>query len=207
MIDVKDYITEGKINEPLIKDIIKPSTVFKICRVAAKYNEVHYIPQIVKILQDLGYDVICNLMAISKVLDKEIEEYIKTTKNINLKAVYIADSFGALYPKNVRDIFNKYKINGIHTHDNMGLAFANCLEAINQGATYIDGTLTGMGRGVGNVTTEQLLTHRGNINSDLLECIDEFNKMKSYYGWGNNTLYHRAGKEHIHPLYMQDLNQ
>ena len=51
----------------------------------------------------------------------------------------------------------------------MGLAFANCLEAINQGATYIDGTLTGMGRGVGNVTTEQLLTHRSEIKSDLLD--------------------------------------
>ena len=207
MIDVKDYIIDGKVNEPLIKDIIKPSTVFKICRVAAKYNEIHYIPQIVKILQNLGYDVICNLMAISKVLDGEIKEYIKTTKNLNLKATYIADSYGALYPKNVRNLFSKYNINGIHTHDNMGLAFANCLEAIDQGATYIDGTLTGMGRGVGNATTEQLLTHRGDINFDLLECIDKFNKMKSYYGWGTNTLYHRAGKEHIHPLYMQDLNQ
>lgn len=207
MIDVKDYIIDGKVNEPLIKDIIKPSTVFKICRVAAKYNEIHYIPQIVKILQNLGYDVICNLMAISKVLDGEIKEYIKTTKNLNLKATYIADSYGALYPKNVRNLFSKYNINGIHTHDNMGLAFANCLEAIDQGATYIDGTLTGMGRGVGNVTTEQLLIHRGDINFDLLECIDKFNKMKSYYGWGTNTLYHRAGKEHIHPLYMQDLNQ
>ena len=207
MIDVKDYITDNKVNKSLINDIIKPSSVFKVCRVAAKHNEINYIPEIVKILQGLGYNVICNLMAISKTSKKELEEYINITKNLNLTATYIADSYGALYPKDVKLIFQNKSIKGIHTHDNMGLAFANCLEAINQGATYIDGTLTGMGRGVGNATTEQLLTHRGEINSDLLDCINEFNKMKKYYGWGTNALYHKAGKEHIHPLYMQDLNQ
>ena len=207
MIDVKDYIIENKVNKSLLKDIVKPSSVFKICRVAAKYDEIKYIPEIVNILQDLGYQVACNLMAISKTLKEEVEAYTNITQNLNLKAIYIADSYGALYPKDVKHILQNKSINGIHTHDNMGLAFANCLEAIDQGATYIDGTLTGMGRGVGNVTTEQLLTHRGEINSDLLDCIDKFNKMKKHYGWGTNALYHKAGKEHIHPLYMQDLNQ
>ena len=207
MIDVKDYIIENKVNQPLLEDIIKPSSVFKICRVAAKYNEIKYIPEIVNILQDLGYQVACNLMAISKVEDNEIKEYVNITKDLNLIATYIADSYGALYPIDVIVLFNEFNINGIHTHDNMGLAFANCLEAINNGAEYIDGTLTGMGRGVGNVTIEQLLSYRGEIKSDLLDCINQFNKMKNYYGWGTNPLYYQAGKHHIHPLYMQDLNQ
>jgi 3-deoxy-manno-octulosonate cytidylyltransferase (CMP-KDO synthetase) len=207
MIDVKDYIIENQVNQSLLKDIIKPSSVFKICRVAAKYNEIKYIPEIVNILQGLGYKVACNLMAISKVEDNEIKEYVNITKDLNLIATYIADSYGALYPIDVIVLFNEFNINGIHTHDNMGLAFANCLEAINNGAEYIDGTLTGMGRGVGNVTTEQLLSYRGEIKSDLLDCINQFNKMKNHYGWGTNPLYHQAGKHHIHPLYMQDLNQ
>ena len=207
MIDVKDYIIEDKVNQSLLKDIIKPSSIFKICRVAAKYNEIKYIPEIVNTLQGLGYKVACNLMAISKVEDSEIKEYVNITKDLNLIATYIADSYGALYPIDVIVLFNEFNINGIHTHDNMGLAFANCLEAINNGAEYIDGTLTGMGRGVGNVTTEQLLSYRGEIKSDLLDCINQFNKMKNYYGWGTNPLYYQAGKHHIHPLYMQDLNQ
>ena len=57
MIDVKDYIIENKVNQPLLEDIIKPSSVFKICRVAAKYNEIKYIPEIVNTLQGLGYKV------------------------------------------------------------------------------------------------------------------------------------------------------
>ena len=207
MIDVKDYIIDGKVNQPLLKDIIKPSSIFKICRVAAKYNEIKYISEIVNTLQNLGYKVACNLMAISRVDEDKIKEYIDVTEGLNLIATYIADSYGALYPIDVIVLFNEFNINGIHTHDNMGLAFANCLEAINNGAKYIDGTLTGMGRGVGNVTTEQLLNHRGKIKPDLLDCINQFNKMKNHYGWGTNPLYHQAGKHHIHPLYMQDLNQ
>jgi len=207
MIDVKDYVSDNKVNVELLLDIIKPQSIFQVCRVAAKYNELPHLPEIVKLIQGLGYRVICNLMAVSKVTQKEIKNYISITKPLNLEAIYVADSYGALYPSNVNSIFSNHNITGIHTHDNMGLAFANCLEAINQGATYIDGTLTGMGRGVGNVTTEQLLINRGEINSDLLDCINKFNKMKKYYGWGVNALYHQAGKHHIHPLYMQDLNQ
>jgi hypothetical protein len=115
---------------------------------------------------------------------------------------------GLLPPLNVKNIFTpKTRFSGIHTHDNMGLAFANCLEAISCGATYIDGTLLGMGRGVGNVRTEQLLLYRDNITPSLLDCVDEFEKLKSQYKWGHNSLYMKAGKEHIHPLYLQDLNQ
>ena len=41
----------------------------------------------------------------------EIEEYINITKNLNLTAIYIADSYGALYPKDVKHILqNKFTI-------------------------------------------------------------------------------------------------
>lgn len=209
MIDVKDYINKGKVDNELIIDVIKPSKVFKICRVAAKYNEIKYLPEIVTILQSLGYDVICNLMAVSMLNHNQIQEFTDITKDLNLTAIYVADSYGALQPENIKDIFINPNLNGIHTHDNMGLAFANCLEAINSGAVYIDGTLTGMGRGVGNVTTEQLISQcsNTNINDKLLEVREEFLSMKSHYKWGTNPFYHKAGQEHIHPLYLQDLNQ
>ena len=145
-------------------------------------------------------------MGTSLLKDKDFSSFINVCSKLNLEANYVADSYGALTPHDIRNIFSKYKISGIHTHDNMGLAFANCLEAINLGANYIDGTITGMGRGVGNVRTEQLLLNRGNINPELLNVIDDFNILKNKFGWGTNPLYHRAGKEHIHPLFMQDLN-
>jgi 3-deoxy-manno-octulosonate cytidylyltransferase (CMP-KDO synthetase) len=209
MIDVKDYVSDGIIDTDLVYDTIKPSSVFKICRIAAKENEIEYLPELISIISNMGYDVICNLMAVTRTSDSGILNYIDTIENLGVKAIYVADSYGALYPENVNQIFSTYpKLTGIHTHDNMGLAFANCISALNNGAEYIDGTLTGMGRGVGNVTTEKLLVHRGeSISNTLLDCISKFNILKQKYGWGTNTIYHIAGKNHIHPLYMQDLNQ
>ncbi len=206
MIDVKDYIIDKKVNKSLLLDIIKPSSTFTICRVAAKIDELPYIEEIVNILKELNYKVICNLMGTSLLKDKDFSLFSKICNKLDLEAIYIADSYGALLPEDIRNIFSSHPISGIHTHDNMGLAFANCLEAINLGANYIDGTITGMGRGVGNVRTEQLLLNRGGINYDLLNIIDKFNVLKNKFGWGTNPLYHRAGKEHIHPLFMQDLN-
>jgi 3-deoxy-manno-octulosonate cytidylyltransferase (CMP-KDO synthetase) len=206
MIDVKDYIIDKKVNKSLLLDIIKPSSTFTICRVAAKIDELPYIEEIVNILKELNYKVICNLMGTSLLKDKDFSLFSKICNKLDLEAVYIADSYGALFPEDIRNIFSSHPISGIHTHDNMGLAFANCLEAINLGADYIDGTITGMGRGVGNVRTEQLLLNRGGINYDLLNIVDKFNVLKNKFGWGTNPLYHRAGKEHIHPLFMQDLN-
>ena len=206
MIDVKDYISNDKIDVKLLHDIIKPASIFSICRIAAKQDEVEFLPELISIISKLGYKIICNLMQISKVDQIELEKFIEVCPSD--VAVYVADSYGALYPADVREIFIHNKLDGIHTHDNMGLAFANCISALEQGATYVDGTLTGMGRGVGNVTTEQLLAYRGEVlTPGFLDCIGKFNVMKSHYGWGTNSLYHQAGKHHIHPLYMQDLNQ
>lgn len=207
MIDVKDYVTNNKIDKKLLHDIIKPASIFSICRIAAKQDEIKFLSELIAIISDLGYEVICNLMQISTVNSEELENFITACGN-DVMAVYVADSYGALYPSDVKEIFMQNKLDGIHTHDNMGLAFANCISALEQGASFVDGTLTGMGRGVGNVTTEQLLSYRDEtLNSQFLDCINSFNSMKSDYGWGTNPLYHQAGKYHIHPLYMQDLNQ
>ena len=121
---------------------------------------------------------------------------------------YVADSYGALKPKDVTAIFENHSVQGIHTHDNLNLAFANCVTALDSGAEWCDGTVTGMGRGVGNVFTEQLLQLRdGDISADALDLVDEFQTMKNKLGWGHNPLYMYAGMNTVHPLYVQDLNQ
>ena len=46
---------------------------------------------------------------------------------------------------------------GIHTHNNLGKAISNSISAIENGVTWVDSTVTGMGRGPGNSETEYLL--------------------------------------------------
>jgi 3-deoxy-manno-octulosonate cytidylyltransferase (CMP-KDO synthetase) len=206
MIDVKDYIKNGEININLLKDVIKESinSPFDVCRIAAKHEEIKHLNELILIIEDLGYEVMCNLMGVSTL---EIEQ-IKDIEKVNSSVLYIADSYGSLLPSDVENIFKNINLQGIHTHDNLGLAFANCLTAINNGATYIDGTITGMGRGVGNVRTEQLLVFRNkNITPELLDVVDYFSKLKNKFKWGHNSLYMLSALNNIHPLYSQELNQ
>ena len=74
---------------------------------------------------------------------------------MHIKILYFADSLGSLKPKDIRMIVSQIKKNwkgeiGIHTHDNLGKALDNTLEAIKLGVTWVDSTVTGMGRGPGN---------------------------------------------------------
>jgi 4-hydroxy 2-oxovalerate aldolase len=46
---------------------------------------------------------------------------------------------------------------GFHAHNNLGMAIANSLVAIESGATYIDVTCRGLGAGAGNCQSEVLM--------------------------------------------------
>ena len=47
---------------------------------------------------------------------------------------------------------------GFHAHDNLTLAFANTITAIERGVTWMDGCVGGAGKG-GNLSTERIALH------------------------------------------------
>lgn len=80
------------------------------------------------------------------------------------EAVYIVDSAGALLPDGVRarvaairEAFGDGLDVGIHEHNNLSLAVANSVAAVEEGATIVDVTLAGMGAGAGNCQAEALV--------------------------------------------------
>jgi 4-hydroxy 2-oxovalerate aldolase len=92
----------------------------------------------------------------------------------------------------------------------MGRALTNTLRAVADGVTWVDSTVTGMGRGPGNARTENLAIEVSEIRetpidiSPLLALISNyFQKMQDKYGWGTNPYYYLAGKYGIHPTYVQ----
>jgi len=213
MIDAKDFIKDKEIDYSLIDDVIHDqlNSPFTICRLAIKYNEIQAAKTIGRYIQSKGYKLIVNLMGISTLTDKEISEFVSIAE-LEPLALYFADSYGNLEPKQVEKIISILKNSeisvGIHTHDNLGLAFANCLVALDKGATFIDGTLLGMGRGVGNVKTEQLITYLSTYyNIDPVQkLIGKWMKpLKQKYKWGFTHNYMVSGLNHIHPLYTQTL--
>lgn len=48
---------------------------------------------------------------------------------------------------------------GLHAHNNLGLALANSIEALRCGATWIDSSFLGMGKGPGNLCAEQWIAY------------------------------------------------
>ena len=212
MIDAKDFISGESVRYSLLDDCIKnrKSSPFSICRLAIKIDEVQQAKQIAKYLFDKGYKVFINLMCISLLKESQIALFITELKD-HAHALYFADSFGNLQPSQVKNICTLYKELtslpcGIHCHDNQSLAFANSLQALDSGFEYVDGTVCGMGRGVGNTSTEQLLLYKNStITSGMANTVNKFQKLQKHYKWGYNSLYMMGGMNHIHPLYLQDL--
>jgi 3-deoxy-manno-octulosonate cytidylyltransferase (CMP-KDO synthetase) len=216
MIDAKDFIKGDSIDFTLIDNVIhnKIDSPFSICRLAIKHSEINKSIEIANHIKNKGYDLMVNLMGISMLTDNEIEEFGKLS-NINPISLYFADSYGNIEPSRVKEIvriFKKFGCDiGIHTHDNIGLAFANCISALEEGVVWIDGTLLGMGRGVGNVKTEQIITYfqyKLNLyNSSPLHKVlsDWMIPLHNIHNWGFTHNYMISGIKHIHPLYPQIL--
>ncbi|MSR76818.1 MAG: aldolase [Candidatus Omnitrophica bacterium] len=220
MINAKEFLQYPGGIEQAVDLVFQPAVNSRVelVRIAVNPNQLTECAALMSALKKLGYAIGLNLMHISHIPPHQLREYSGWIKNQNMIDVfYIADSLGSLDPKQTREIIQTIQKNwdgpvGIHTHDNMGNALENSLTAIETGAAWIDGTILGMGRGAGNACTELLileLTSRGiqTFYPDALFSlvIDDFEKMKKRYGWGNNLLYYLSGKYGIHPTYIQEI--
>ena len=96
-------------------------------------------------------------------LDVKILYIIQPIKCSEIDYVYFADSYGSLYPDDIKKYIDVLKVTGkkigFHPHNNLQLAFANTLEAVKHGIDIVDGTVYGMGRGAGNLPLEALITY------------------------------------------------
>jgi len=104
-----------------------------------------------------GYETTINLMAVSKVLERDLTRPLRTFPKASTGClcrrqlrvhVFGADSFSG---KNILSAAGQGI--GIHTHNNLQLAFANTIEAIIAGVNRIDATIYGMA-GAGNCPLE-----------------------------------------------------
>ncbi len=97
--------------------------------------------------------------------------------------VYVVDSYGAMLPADVQRYVNavkeRFPVVGFHGHDNLGLANINSITALQAGATVVDGTLNGIGRGSGNAAIESLAGILKILETDLFNY-QELAKLAEY---------------------------
>ena len=187
-------------------------------RVACYVKDVDKAITMVNHFTDKGYETTFNIMAISRdngtELDEALEQIEKESKAI---AVYIVDSFGALYQESTEDLVKRFKTAlktkevGFHGHNHQQLAFGNTIEAIIHGANFLDGTIYGIGRAAGNCPLELLIGFLKNPKFDIRPILDiiskEFIPLREKIEWGYIIPYAISGMMNEHPRAAMALRQ
>lgn len=153
----------------------------KAVRIATHVTEADISRQHIVAAKEMGFFTVGFLMmAHMASTEKLVEEALKM-ESYGADVVYVTDSAGALLPHEVYEKVSALRKNlkcaiGHHSHNNLGLAVANSLAAVEAGATYIDGSLSGLGAGAGNTATELVIAtfKKSNIdiNADLFKAMD-----------------------------------
>jgi len=183
-----------------------------LIRVATYINT---IPAAIDVIEDAkikGYEVSCNIMAISNAQEGDIKVALDMIGQSSADCIYIVDSFGSMYPEQLARLCDLYvnvaqkygKKVGIHAHNNQQLAFANTIEAVGDGVDWLDATYSGMGRGAGNCYMENLLGFLRNPKYNLFPVIKFIEKYmvplkESGVVWGYDLQYLMTGILNQHP--------
>lgn len=151
-----------------------PQTIKKLSliRICVNAKNISQMKPLVDFFHKLKVEVSLNLTHISLYTPKKCVAMAKIAIKNGADFFYIADSNGNLLPEDIekyvraliKNVSAGIKI-GFHPHNNLDLSQINALIAIKNGASIIDSSILGFGKGAGNLRTElfPLLLLRKNI--------------------------------------------
>lgn len=133
----------------------------KTVRVAVHCTEADCAQQPIEWARDQGLKVMSFLMMSHKLEPEPLAEQAAKLESYGAQVIYVVDSAGAMVPRQAGDRVAALRSAvstdlGFHAHNNLGVGIANALAAAEQGATFIDGSLRGLGASAGNAQTEVL---------------------------------------------------
>lgn len=157
----------------------------KVARVIIRYFDLEKSFAFCRKLARLGYTVFIQPMATVQYSNDELSDLCDLANEISAGALYVVDTYGSMYPRDISKIYTIYNrlLNptvaiGLHAHDNLGLAFSNALGFISFDSVrrkIVDSTVYGMGLGAGNCKTELICAflNKERQGSYLIESIVE----------------------------------
>jgi 4-hydroxy-2-oxovalerate aldolase len=131
-------------------------------RIGTNTADVGTARPFIELAKNLGITVSYNAMKSYAVSPEEFARCCRLARNWGADIVCLVDSAGGMYPEDVAAYLTAAKDAcdarlGFHAHDNLALAMANTIRALDCGATLVDSSLQGIGRSAGNTISEVLV--------------------------------------------------
>ena len=198
-------LNEKDIRPEHLDELLTPIKPYiTLVRIAVDPKNFERAVNLAKGVKAIGFEVAFNVMYMSNW--KKDPSFLELLKGLDetLDYFYMVDSFGGILPNEVEEITQlvKSKTNislGFHGHDNLNMGLINSITALNNGCDIIDATITGMGRGAGNLKTELLLTYLDSQNkieldfNSLVGVVSEFEELRKVHEWGTSLPYMFSG--------------
>ena len=171
-------------------------------------------------IKELGYKVFVQAVSITSYSDDELNRLIGMVNDLHPYAFSLVDTYGLLHKRLLMHYFDianeKLDIDirlGYHAHNNFQLAFANCVELMEQEGIkrnlLIDGTLYGMGKSAGNAPLELVAEYmNNNLGKDynlnqIMEAIDvTILDIYRQVPWGYALKFYVSASHDCHPSYV-----
>lgn len=197
-------LDEKNLNLLDVDVLIKPiQGMVDMIRIAVDPDYMDRALGVADAIKKLGLEVGINVMYLSKWYANPVFlSALKGSQSV-VDVLFLVDSFGGAFPHMIRDAVLKIRDQislplGFHGHDNLQMALPNALAAIDEGVSYIDATILGMGRGAGNLKQELLLTvlNKNGLEVDfnvLGNSIESFMPLLEKYEWGTSLPYMISG--------------
>jgi 4-hydroxy 2-oxovalerate aldolase len=193
------------------KEILpKCESVISTIRVACYTEQADEAIDMANHCVSLGYECFINIMAVSTAATEAVESFLRRIEEeTSITGVYVSDTFGSFTFGRVTELVRMYKeicrskLIGFHGHNNQQLALANTLLAAEAGASFLDATCFGMGRGAGNCPLElllpQLKAKEYKIESILKVIEEHIEPLVAEFKWGYHIPYAVTGLTNTHP--------
>jgi 4-hydroxy 2-oxovalerate aldolase len=134
----------------------------QVARIATHCTEADIAEEHLRLAKRLGLEAVGFLMMAHMASPAELLAQARLMEAYGADCVYVVDSAGAMTTADARARVGTLVEGlgcqvGLHAHNNLSLAVANSLAALEEGAAQLDGCCAGLGAGAGNCPTEVLV--------------------------------------------------